>query len=109
MKTGNSYKDGFLALAEEYRRILSQEGDVFIERIARESSVREVLVTVYCILKDAGQLVPLEDLEPEEKAELWREAVRILPGADKEVRVQACKALHAMGSYCRIKREETTL
>jgi hypothetical protein len=109
MKTGNSYKDGFLTLAEEYRRLLCQEGEVFIERIARESSVREVLVTVYCILRDAGQLVPLEDLEPEEKAELWREAVRLLPGEEKEVRVQACKAFHGLGTWCRIKREETTL
>jgi hypothetical protein len=105
MKTGNSYKDGFLALAEEYRRLLCQEGEVFIERIARQASVREVLVTVYCILKDAGQLVPLEDLEPSEKAELWAEAVKLLPGADKEERIQACKAFHGLGTYCRIKRE----
>lgn len=105
MKTGNSYKDGFLALAEEYRWLLSEEGEAFIQRAVNEKSVRDVLVTVYNILKDAGKLVELQDLSPDEKVELKGEARRLCTATDVATLMDVCKALHGFGSYIEIQNK----
>jgi hypothetical protein len=105
MKTGSPYKDTFLAIAEDYRKILSEQGEAFMDRIANRKSVRDILLTVYSILREAGRLVPIEELCAEEKQELWGEAVKRCEATDKETRIQVCKALHAMGTWCQIQNK----
>lgn len=98
-----TYEEGMLDLAAKYVKELQEKGEVFLELVGGKTSVRSVLVVVYQILVNKKVCPRLEDMETDDKRELWNEARRICPTGSKEDLISVCKALHGFGVFIQVK------
>jgi hypothetical protein len=90
-----NYRD----IAKGYIDTFKNDQEGFLRQVGMLSSIRGVLVQVYYELVKEKKCVRIEDLDPEEKQDLWQEAKRISGRTEKNYLKEVSKALHGFGSF----------
>ena len=63
-------------------------------KVLRHSVIKQLLFEKYVTLCNRKEIVPIEDLPPEQKAELWMEAKTI--GADQQDAIKIAKCIYTL-------------
>jgi hypothetical protein len=87
----------------QYKIICDQNPDEFMRQVGNLKSVRGILTDTYRELVKEGKCKKIEDLEPEEKRELWETAKTYSIIQEKNYLIEVSKALHGFGSWIKSK------
>lgn len=99
MTNSDPYREGFMRIGAIYSGELCRMGEDFYQVVRDNASVRSALLTLYGLLVKSGICTRLEDLDATEKDSLWTDCKNIFPGARKQLLIELCKCLHALGTY----------
>jgi hypothetical protein len=90
-------------LLYQYKKICDENPDEFMRQVGSFQSVRGILTETYRELVKEGKCQKIEDLEPEEKRELWETAKTYSIIQEKNYLIEVSKALHGFGSWIKSK------
>jgi hypothetical protein len=90
-------------LLYQYKKICDENPEEFMKQIGSFQSVRGILVDTYRELVKAGKCKKIEELEPDEKRELWETAKAFSIIQEKNYLIEVSKALHGFGSWIKSK------
>lgn len=96
----------WLRLAKAYKKEFQKDPDGFLHLIGKGDSIRGCLLCLYYEFVHRNKCERIEAISEAEKVELWEEAKCITPKGREHLRMDICRAIHALVTYCNMEGHE---
>ena len=86
-----------ISLARVMIELFEKMPKTFNEVLVTGTVHRSIMLSIYRLLVKEGTLLPIEEITPEQKNEIWNRAKTIIAGRmNKEQCIEVIKSIHAM-------------